>query len=221
MVKNKNAYENNYDSITVVYDSLVRFFSLNRINKSQEAFLSHLSTQKTALIIGGGTGCFLQQLLEQNSEINITYVDISAKMIDFATKRIATNSATDLERVTFICERIQDFEWQSYDVIVCNYILDLFDEELVNDLVIKFRKNLTMKGLLYVTDFSISEKNVFMKYGTQIGLTILYTFFRWITDLQTSRLANSDQIIKSKDFKVLDSKEFLNGILQCRLYKLL
>lgn len=194
-------------------------FSFNSINKSQLAFLSHLVTQKTALIIGGGTGYFLQKLLIQNAGIHITYVDVSAKMIAYSRKRIEENCPKDLDRVNFICAAVEDLDYKTYDVIVCNYILDLFDNAAVKVLAEKFKKNLNPEGLLYVTDFHIAPSKGFLKWSTEMGLKILYAFFRYTTELKTKELPKTDSILKEQGFFILESKSYLSGILMCRLYK--
>ncbi|PKB15284.1 class I SAM-dependent methyltransferase [Flavobacterium sp. 5] len=216
---NPNVVGKGFDRITVVYDAVVCISSFNRINKSQLAFLSHLSTQKMGLILGGGTGYFLQKVLDKNEQIHITYVDASAKMIEYARKRIKKNRPNALHRVTFICSGVEDLEWQNYDLIVCNYILDLFDNAYVQVLAEKFKKHLTTKGLLYVTDFHIAETNGFMKWGTQTGLKVLYTLFRWTTQLQTKQLPETERLLKEQRFVITQSEYFLNGILACHLYK--
>lgn len=209
-----------FDRITGVYDFMACIFSFNRINKSQLAFLSHLSTQKTALILGGGTGYFLQKMLEQNKTIHITYVDVSAKMIAYSKKRVEENCPNTLYRVTFICAAVEDLEWQTYDVIVCNYILDLYNNAGLEVLAKKFKHNLNAEGFLYVTDFHIQETNGLLKWCTQMGLKALYTFFRYATQLRTKQLPEIDRLLTEQGFFISDSKSYLSGILMCRLYKM-
>lgn len=207
-----------FDRITGIYDVMACFFSFDRINKSQLAFLSPLSTQKTALILGGGTGYFLQQLLKQNTSIQVTYVDVSPKMIAYSRKRIQKNRPQDIERVSFICAAVEDLDWQSYDLIVCNYILDLFDNATVEKLAKKFKHNLNPEGFLYVTDFQIPENNKFLKWSTTLGLKILYKFFGYTTQLHTKQLPEIDRLLKEQGFSISESKSFLCGILMCQLY---
>lgn len=217
---NKNLAGKGFDRITSFYDVMACVFSFNRINISQLAFLSHLSTQKTALLLGGGTGHFLQKLLEQNKDIHITYVEVSGKMLYYAKKRIKKNKPDALHRVTFVCADVEDLEWERYDLIVCNYFLDLFDNSFVEVLSKKFKDSLTPQGLLYVTDFNIPETNGLLKWSTETGLKVLYSFFRWTTQLDTKQLPDIEQLLKEQHFYVSNSKVYLGGILMCRLYRI-
>lgn len=207
-----------FDRIAPIYDVLTRIASFNQINKSQLAFLSQLSTYATCLILGGGTGCFLHKLLEENKTIQVTYVDASEKMIALAKKRISKNLPNELHRVTFICKCVEDVELESYNVIVCNYFLDLFDDAYVSELILRFKKHMNKDGVLYITDFSIPEKGL-MHWSTKVGLKMLYLFFRCTTNLSTQKIPAIDTIVKENGFYILHTKSFFKGILKCTVYK--
>lgn len=208
-----------FDRIASIYDAVAGIASFNQINKSQLAFIANLSTQASCLIIGGGTGYFLQKLLEINTTIQVTYIEASAKMLALAQKRIERNIPDAAARVTFVCMRVENAPLNSYDVIVCNYFLDLFDEVHVNKLVSALKKQLNPQGLLYITDFHIPETNRFLKWGTQLGLAILYTLFRFGTKISATRLPQTEQILQDHGFSILVSEKYLRGILMCSLYK--
>ena len=223
MLQNKQKNEassvgKGFDRIAFLYDEIAQIASFNQINKSQLAFLSHLSTQSTCLILGGGTGYFLQKLLEENKTIHVTYVDASVKMIASAQKRITKNLPNELHRVIFINACVEDFIFENYDLIICNYFLDLFDDAYVTLLIERFKQHLKKDGLLYITDFSIPEKG-FMHWSAKVGLKILYLFFKWTTNLPTQNLPAIDAIVKQKGFYILSVKSFLKGILKCTVYK--
>lgn len=207
-----------FDRITFFYDAMSRIASFNCINKSQVAFLPQLSTQATCLILGGGTGYFLQKLLEENKTIQITYVDASEKMIEYAQKRIAKGLPDALHRITFTCKRVEDFEFDRYNVIVCNYFLDLFDDVYVGELILRFKKHMNRNALLYITDFTIPEKG-FMHWSTKAGLNLLYLFFSRATFLTTQHLPNIESIVLQHNFVLRQSVSYFKGVLKCRLYK--
>lgn len=207
-----------FDRISFFYDALARIASFNQINKSQLAFLSHLTTQSQCLILGGGTGYFLQKLVEENKTIYVTYVEASKKMIVLAQKRIHKNIPDASHRITFICKRVEDFEFGKYDVLVCNYFLDLFDDVYVTLLIEQFKQHLNKDALLYITDFSIPEKGL-MHWSTKVGVKVLYKFFKWTTHLQTQKLPAIEKVVSENEFCVSQSKSFFKGILKCTVYK--
>lgn len=214
-----NAKPKGFDHLASFYDAFTCLISLNYINKSQNTFISELHSNKKGLILGGGTGYFLQKLLEQNQHIEITYVDFSMKMIEYAKKRISKTNPNDLHRVTFICKAVELIEFNEYDLIVCNYFLDMFDSKYVTILSKKMRKSLVTGGYLYVTDFTIPQKNIFFQWGTQTGLKLLYYFFNCTTQLKANKLPEINTILQHEGFTFTHTKDFLHGILRCRLYK--
>lgn len=207
-----------YDRIAFSYDFVAGFFSFNQINKSQLAFLSHLSDRSTCLILGGGTGYFLQQLLEIHSTIQVTYVDASVKMIAAAKQRIQKKIPAALDRVAFICKEVESFEWQKYDVIVCNYFLDLFDPVYIKVLAGKFKQHLHSRGVVYITDFHINESHRVLRWSTILGLKILYCLHKCIIKTGSSKLSEIETIMVEHNFLILRSKDYLKGILKCSLY---
>lgn len=209
-----------YDRIAPIYDAMACIASFNQINKSQLAFLAHLSNQATCLILGGGTGYFLQKLVETNKTIHVTYVEASEKMIALTQKRIKKKNPDALHRITFICKRVEDFEFDKYDVIVCNYFLDLFDDTVVETFATKFKQKLNQGGVLYVTDFTFQNDNHFIQRCTKIGLKVLYSFFRWTTSISVNKLPQIEKNIMTQNFTLLYSKKHLRGILTCWLYKI-
>jgi ubiquinone/menaquinone biosynthesis C-methylase UbiE len=214
-----NTVGKGFDRITFIYDTLAAVMSFNQINKSQLAFLSQLKTQSTCLILGGGTGLFLQRLLEENKSIQVTYVDASAEMIRCAKKRIVAAS-DHVARVTFINEPVENFSFETYDVIVCNYFLDLFEQDYVETLIGKFKESLVPNGMLYVTDFNFPNTKYTSGWLMNIGLKALYVFFKWTTSLETKSIVHFDALILKGSFEIIHSKNFLYEILSCKTYKL-
>jgi|GEM_PF-1585827 ubiquinone/menaquinone biosynthesis C-methylase UbiE len=222
MYSQGNRYSNTasgFDRITFIYDVMTRLLSFNRINKSQLAFLSQLSTQQTCLILGGGTGYFLQKLLEQNKTIHIIYVDASAKMISAAQQRIAKELPEVVQRVTFICNGVEEFVFGKYDIIVCNYFLDVFDEMYADLLIQKFQHALSEEGLLYITDFTVPDKKGIIQWCTKAGLKVLYLFFKWVTSLPAKHLPPIESLLFKNNFMLFKSATFFKGVLKCSLYK--
>jgi tRNA (cmo5U34)-methyltransferase len=208
-----------FDRIAFFYDQMASIASFNHINKSQLAFIAHLSTQSTCLILGGGTGYFLQKLLEVNKSIQITYVDASEKMIEYSKERILKNLPTDLHRVEFVCAAVEDFGFETYDVIVCNYFFDLFEENVVQGLLKQCYAALSDNGILYVTDFVLHTNWSMKSYISKISLWLLFHFFSWATYLQTKELVDMERVILLNKFERIMQKKFFGGMLQSTVFK--
>ena len=70
-----------FDKIAPFYDFLSWFFFANSIKKSQNDLLALLPKFKNVLIIGGGTGGFLLDLIALSPNATYHNIDISSNKI--------------------------------------------------------------------------------------------------------------------------------------------
>jgi len=87
---------NNYDRIARYYDVLSRMVFFRAQLKAQIDQLHFIPANSSVLIVGGGTGWILEEIAKVHSSgLRITYVEISAKMLDLSRKRkVGANEVT-------------------------------------------------------------------------------------------------------------------------------
>jgi len=217
---NRAKAQRGYNRIAVFYDLAARIFFSNKINKSQVALLPFLPDFKCCLILGGGSGYFLQQILSQHKTARFVYVDLSDRMIEMAKNRIKRKFPEELHRIEFRCASVEDVKNESFDLIVCNYFLDLFTDEEVDLLLERFYSEiLSSRGYVYFTDFAIPESRWIMKKVTEALLKMLYFIFRIATSIRSTRLPNFPLLFKKNNFNVLHADSFSGGIMVSAIYK--
>lgn len=207
-----------YNRLAFCYDALAYLFFFNRIVRSQTALIPHLSTVRNCLIIGGGSGIFLEQFLLEHSEAKIVYIDLSDKMIEKARKRIQDKIPFALSQIEFRCIPFEHLQDGCFDVIVLNYFLDLFPESEVDRILKKCSAYLQSNGNLYVSDFSIPETKLF-KDLAMILLKLLYTFFKITTSIETNALPAFVKLLNNNQFYCIHSVQFWKGIMFSGIYK--
>ena len=217
---NRAKAQRGYNRIAVFYDLAARIFFFNKINKSQVALLPFLPDFKSCLILGGGSGYFLQQILSQHKTARFVYVDLSDQMIQMAKNRIKRRFPEELHRIEFRCASVEDVKNESFDLIVCNYFLDLFPDVEV-DLLLKrfYLETLNTKGYLYFTDFAIPESHWVVKKMTEVLLKMLYYIFRITTSIRSTQLPDFSLLFKKNNFDVLHADSFSGGIMISAIYK--
>src|SRR3954471_12228451 len=72
---------NDFDLVSPIYDVLATLSFAGSIHRAQVALLPELADIDTALIIGGGTGWFLLELLRRTKVRRVTYLELSPKML--------------------------------------------------------------------------------------------------------------------------------------------
>src|SRR6478752_4223935 len=97
-----------FDRLAPFYDLMLKVSSGNSILKSQTILLESLPPLNKVLILGGGTGSFLIELLEQKNISAIVYVDRSEKMILETKKKIENKSPQSYSKIQFVHGTIDD-----------------------------------------------------------------------------------------------------------------
>ncbi|MBC7451921.1 MAG: class I SAM-dependent methyltransferase [Cytophagales bacterium] len=208
-----------YNRLARVYDLLASIFFFNRINKSQTALLPYVPDFERCLIIGGGSGYFLEKLLSQKSMGRIIYIDLSDVMIEKAQRRIAERMPLELHRIEFRCTSFDDNWNESFDLTVFNFFLDQFPEKVVAEILEKCNANLTNRGLLYITDFAIPVSNKFFNGLSKSLLKLLYRFFKMTTAIEADTLPDLPFLLSTNQFECIQSVSFWHGIMVSSLYQ--
>jgi len=194
----------NFDLIAGFYDRLAKVVFGKQWDFVQKAPVKFLENKRKVLIVGGGTGELLENLMDQD----VTYLEISERMIQQAKKR---NIAAKVEFVT------GDYLlWNSnkrFDAVVMPFFLDCFKEERLQRAINRTKEFLVPGGELIITDFqhTVWWKNVLVK--------LMYLFFRLTSQLEGDRLLDFEARILKDGFELKTREEYLGGWVFCGEYK--
>lgn len=191
---------NGYTLLAPIYQFLSKLVFGNLLLKAQLHFLKQEELKSTnhfnnILIIGGGNGELLAEVLSEFPSCTICYVESSAKMNSLAKKRIPL---ADKNRVEFF--EIDVFHWkneQHFDAVLLPFFLDLFDLEKQHSLLRRVHHWLAPSGKLIVTDFNNSEHR-FQK----LLIGFMYFVFNALNAAETKKLPDFNSLLNSTDWKV-------------------
>lgn len=194
---------NNFNFIAPFYDVLSALVFGKSLIESQTYFFSEVKESETVLILGGGTGKLLEALPKCKQ---VHFLDLSEKMIDHAKKRDSKTT------VNFILADFLDHDFEStYDVIICPFFLDCFDEKNLKRVLGKVKALLNQDGRLIVTDFQKTKRNGFLLKG-------MHLFFRVFTSLQSRDIKNIHLEIVLVGFNSSKKTFFHQNMIFSRLY---
>lgn len=188
------------------YDSLVRFAFGDQLYRAQLYFVNEINNNDRVLIIGGGSGKFLRDLLKMKPGIDVVYVEASSKMIGLAQK--VTQS-----KVTFIHGTEDDIPAQLFDVVITNFFLDLFTEDEISPVVKKISSNLRVSGKWLITDFEKTEK-----FSHQLVLWLMYRFFRVTGSIDAKGLAQWRPVLAAANLTLQNAKSFSDGFVSTSVF---
>src|SRR5882762_1794152 len=124
---------NNFDRIAFLYDRLARLIFGHSIIDAQKHFLKLIPNRAAVLILGGGSGWILKDLLRERPEVYVCYVDASKEMITLAKK------GTQSPRIVFIHGTENDIPKQQFDIVLTHFYLDLFSAGSLPTVIAKIR----------------------------------------------------------------------------------
>src|SRR5579872_6146211 len=117
---------NEFDGISTIYDQLSQLVFGENLVESQKTFLKKIPNQSTILILGGGTGWILVELLKAQPNCEVWYIEASQKMISLSKEKTKSDN-----RVHFIHGTEDQIPDVKFDVVITNFYLDLFDDDSI------------------------------------------------------------------------------------------
>jgi ubiquinone/menaquinone biosynthesis C-methylase UbiE len=201
---------NQFNSVSAIYDLTARLFFGSTLHDAQCHFISAIPDESKILILGGGTGKFLEALLLKKPDVKVIYVEASSNMI-----LRARSTVSDDRRVTFVYGTQDSIPNDlKADVIITPFFLDLFTDQSLKKVIATLKSASTLNGIWIATDFSQSDR-----ISHRLLLWVMYRFFRIASRIESKQLpAWADHL--SKAGRELEAKTFKNGFVKTVLYKI-
>ncbi len=201
--------KNNFDFVAPVYDRLARIVFGNRLRKIQTKWLHLIPKNGKVLIMGGGTGWILAEVVKHQPKVKIDYIEASAKMIALSAKR-----HIKMDCVNLIHGSENDIpENQVYDVIITNFFLDVFEETHLKLILKKMNLVLSPCGILICSDFQDTQKA-----RHQFLLWLMHRFFGLASGMESKTLKDIPEHILQHGFKKKEEAITYNGLLFSNVY---
>jgi ubiquinone/menaquinone biosynthesis C-methylase UbiE len=190
-----------FNFIAPVYGFLKLLVFGRRLNKAEEYRFDDLSNVQTVLIFGGGAGKLLEHSFFATVPIRVMFLEASGKMLDMARKRAI---GLGLDNVEFVEGTHLSLDIASYDLILCPFVLDVFTDAELPQVLNILKSRLNESGQLIVTDFTkgVAASNQWL-------VPFMYFFFRLAGALNVKNIAAIESGLRSH-FRIKDKKYFCN-----------
>ncbi|MCE6991029.1 class I SAM-dependent methyltransferase [Dyadobacter sp. CY323] len=208
------AHANDYDRIAGNYDAISQLFFRKAIVRSQQVLFPFLSSPATILIVGGGTGWILEEIAEiHSSGLQITYLDLSGKMIALAKNRDWKQNI-----VTFIQSDIQEYKSeQHFDFIITPFLFDNFKPDRAHAIFAQLDRWLAPNGLWLFADFHVQDNS--NGIWQKVMLKCMYLFFNAIARVETKELTDMDVLFKQEKYETVFESSHFSRFIQARVYR--
>ena len=206
-----NRMQLGFDRLAPIYDLMVRVFAGDAIPKSQTALIPLLDRPTRVLVIGGGTGLFLQKMCADLPHARYVNIDLSSGMLQRAILR----TAAVVEHRHGGLEAIREEE--RFDLICTHYFLDLFEDRELEQVMGALDRVLVEGGAWLFSDFQSGSGRGSMVRSLHIRC--LYLFFRVLCGLRLHALPDFRSGFSRLGYSCVQSREFLEGMLISRIYR--
>ncbi|MBG6236084.1 ubiquinone/menaquinone biosynthesis C-methylase UbiE [Pedobacter sp. CAN_A7] len=203
---------NNYDRIASSYDRLSRLVFFKAQTRAQKVQLPFIQAGANILIVGGGTGWILAAIAEIHPKgLNITFIDISANMINLAKKVNAGEN-----KVLFIQGAIEELYIEHpFDVVITAFLFDNFAETRATLVFHKLHQWLKDDGLWFFADFSPLKG----KAWHSILLKLMYAFFNRIAQVEAHSLFNTNLLFQQHAYRNILHNQYYGNFIESIVYK--
>lgn len=204
--------ENDFDGVANIYDRAARFVFGSSISEAQSTFLPTISPHSRVLIVGGGTGRVLAELLRLRPAVEVVYVEKSKNMLEAAKNRVGEGDAS---KVRWVNDPLENWETSAeFDAILCHFFLDVFEHGKLEQLIVpKLVKLLKPEGKLLVSDFQQSNT-----ISQKILLWAMHRFFRLTCCLESRTLGDLHGALKMAGFTAIKEAYFFKQLIFSRVY---
>ena len=203
------------DRLAPYYGAIVRLTFGTTLWKAQTYFLSELHGSRAVLIIGGGSGKILAELIDRGIGESYIYVDLSSKMIALTKDRPQVQETASL--IKFIHGSHVNIPKGGFDAIIAPYVLDCFNDLELPDGVKAITRHLNDKGVLLFTDFHQPGAGIMRPVGKAV-IAALYLLFRIAWGLRSGKLPNFDQAFHEVGLRIKTERYFLRQLVVTRVY---
>lgn len=198
-----------FDAVAGIYDTLSFLVFGNVLRKAQRSFLNELPQKGHILIIGGGTGWILKEVLSRCPELSIDYVEASGKMLSLSRNQISPE-----DNVTFIHGTELDIPERCYDCIITNFFLDVFSSEQLMNTMKLLRGRLAVHGIWLCTDFRDTGKG-----RHRFLIWLMHRFFHLFASLEAKRLLDFRPCFMHIGMELEQETELRNGLIFSAVYR--
>lgn len=198
--------ERGFDGVAWCYDPLARLVFGREMVDSQTHYLGSIPPGSSVLILGGGTGWIVDELLERSPDCSVWYIEASRKMLQKARRRGKSG------RVHFIHGSWQDLPARQFDVVVTNYFLDLFTSKTLGKMIPVIAGSLHSDGLWLATDFTGDSK------WHRIMLRAMYWFFGLACEIEAKSLPAWEEAMTNAGFRQVANRRSFGGFMKSVLF---
>ncbi|WP_242916619.1 class I SAM-dependent methyltransferase [Pontibacter liquoris] len=209
--------DSGFHRVASFYDRLARLVYGHHLEQAQLALLPHLPDSARVLVIGGGSGWLLTQLLQTQKHLAILYLDAAPAMLQRAEQRFIQYQQPHHSTVTFRLGTEQALQpEEQFDVVFTPFLLDLFPPKRLQQLMQRLNEALVPGGLWLFADFWPVQQPAL--WWQRLLATGMYTFFSVLSGVKARKLPDYQLHFDALALREVFSQAFYGGMVQGKVF---
>ncbi|WP_255474026.1 class I SAM-dependent methyltransferase [Pontibacter qinzhouensis] len=206
-----------FDRIAPFYDVLAGLVFGNELQQAQNALLPFVQAKQRVLIIGGGSGKLLEQMLRTCQPLQVLYLEASPVMLRLAQQRFAKLEAAGATVEFRLGTEAALQETELFDTIITPFLLDLFPPHRLQGLMSRLARSLDQNGQWLFTDFWPVATPA--PWWQQVLLKSMYIFFGIVSQVEARSLPDFKNHFEQLQLQEVYTKPFLKGLVQTKVFR--
>ncbi len=208
----------NFDFIAPYYDRLAHWVFGKQLAVSRRLLLDKIPGAIRILILGGGSGDMLFSFAERSIGAQIEYVEPSARFIKIAREAWGSHYPANAPQVNWVASPWQKYQPEyTFDLITTDYLLDLFPEKEVEQLITKIASHLKPNGLWLYIDFCQNGKTAWWWQPLRF---LMYRFFALVAGVPGRKITNVRAIAERLGFEIIAEETMAKSGIEAILFRL-
>lgn len=205
-----------FDAVAWCYDALAGAVFGPALKKAQRAALAGLPPGALrVLILGGGTGWVLTEVLKLRPEATVLYLEASTKMLARAQARLSAEMPQAATRVEFRhgTQAMLRHE-ERFEAIITFFVLDCIATAEIEPALAQLRAALQPRGAWLLADFRPARRG-----WRWLLLRLMYGFFRLTTGLRARELPDLHSALAGWGLHPVNTATYFGGAIEATVFR--
>ncbi|WP_051719073.1 class I SAM-dependent methyltransferase [Hymenobacter sp. IS2118] len=204
-----------FDRVAWCYDALAGLVFGASLKRAQRAALAGLPARAPhVLILGGGTGWVLTEVLARRPHAKVLYLEASPRMLARARARLAREKPEATAQVAFRHGTQASLApAETFDTIITFFVLDCIASDEIAEALARLRAALRPAAPWLLADFRPARRG-----WRRVLLGLMYAFFRLTTGLRARELPDLRPALTGLGLVPRSSRRFFFGALEAVVF---
>ncbi|UOQ55371.1 class I SAM-dependent methyltransferase [Hymenobacter cellulosivorans] len=204
-----------FDRVAPFYDPLARLVFGDALQRAQQAALAGLPPGRPrVLIIGGGSGWVLGEVLQRRPDARVLYLEASAMMLAKSRATLLQTAPQHAGQVEFRLGTERDLRPdESFDVILTFFFLDLFEPSRLQAILGALNRVRRPGAPWLLADFRPAQT-----LWQRLLLRAMYRFFRLTTGISGRDMPDLHPELRNLGLQLQQQQLFFRGMVEASVF---